>query len=99
MQCNVFGESNIKVVVPIETRWNSDYLMIKMALRIRRSLTFISNIIIGENKTQDNLTEFNNEDWDILELIVELLEPFYQGNIIVMCLWNFRKLIIRSGGM
>ena len=73
--------------------------MIKMALRIRRSLTFISNIIIGENKTQDNLTEFNNEDWDILELIVELLEPFYQGNIIVMCLWNFRKLIIRSGGM
>ena len=94
VQCSAYSEPDLKVKVPVETRWNSDYLMIKTALRIRRSLTFMSSFIINENRKKNEINELNNEDWDKLELVVELLEPFYQGNNVFFFTFFSSYLII-----
>ena len=62
-----------------------DFLMVKTALRIKKSMSFMSNMIFSENSSQisnDHISALNENDRNTLELIVNLLEPFYQGFII-----------------
>jgi hypothetical protein len=93
--CNENDEPEIQVVMPVETRWNSDLAMIQAAIRIEKSLTEMSESISLElvqsqakkkksSNSNDSFEEkvmdgLNSDDWDDYKLCLTLLEPLNQG--------------------
>jgi hypothetical protein len=71
-------EPEIKVVMDVETRWNSTYDMISQALRIPKSLTDILDSTQSKKSEYEN---FEKTDWDNYNDINLFLEPFNQGMI------------------
>ena len=76
----------LHVIDDNKTRWNSTYLMINRALRLRRRIEKFYSTKFSKEKdfpTGDILSE---NDWDELEIFKNLLHPFYsltmrlQGN-------------------
>jgi zinc finger BED domain-containing protein 1 (E3 SUMO-protein ligase ZBED1) len=57
------------------TRWNSEYMLIKSILSIGK--TDLESIV----KLMDNPVTFLNNDFTILEEIIDILEPFYEISI------------------
>jgi hypothetical protein len=61
-------------------RWNSTYIMIERALKMKRALRTLSNEeesnVFTKNKITDN-------EWEILSLISEFLKPFYEATLMV----------------
>ncbi len=60
----------------IEIRWNSTHHMLDTALRMKKALSKISEILVeSEDSTK---TVIDSDDWRNVSAIVELLEPYYQ---------------------
>ncbi|CAF3273968.1 unnamed protein product [Rotaria socialis] len=69
---DLLDQINRHIERPNITRWNSDLMLIKSILSINRNdVQTISNLI-------DSTIEFSNNDFKIMEEIVDILEPFYQ---------------------
>ena len=80
IKCKLNNEPDIKVVMPIETRWNSELEMCKTALRMQKSITMMSTEICAE--FSDNSTEaLLISDWVNVDLAIKLFEPFEQSNL------------------
>ena len=93
--CNENDEPEIQVVMPVETRWNSDLAMIQAAIRIEKSLTEMSESVSHDlvqsqakkkksSNSNDSFEEkvidgLSPDDWDDYKLCLTLLEPFNQG--------------------
>lgn len=71
-----YKEPAISVVMDIAIRWNSTYDMLTTAIKMKRSLTFLSNMYKESYLTNEPLNEC---DWELSSLIVRLLEPFKQS--------------------
>jgi hypothetical protein len=59
----------------LPTRWNATYLMIESSLPCKLAFQELS---IQDDKFEDCPTE---DQWDELRVMVEFLEPFYQGDL------------------
>lgn len=76
-QCNLFKEPDIKVILDCDIRWNSTHNMLKNSLRLKRSLTSLSQTLNDEvDSDYDTIYE---SDWKLVNAVVEFLEPFNQG--------------------
>jgi hypothetical protein len=59
------------------TRWNSEYMLIKSVLSIgKQDLESITKLM-----DDDNTMKFSNNDFIILQEIIDILEPFYEISI------------------
>lgn len=65
-------EKQLKPVQEVSTRWNSTYLMIKCLVKIQHS---IRSVMVNENSLQES--ELTNGEWNRLEYLRALLEPFH----------------------
>ncbi len=72
-------EPSISVVMDIEIRWNSTHDMLSVASRIKKSLTAISFEICEATSSFETTCPITTEDWTNCDLIVYLLEPYYQS--------------------
>ena len=72
-------EPVISIVMDVEIRWNSTHDMLSSALRMRKSLTTISKDLEESNEVDDTKSSITSHDWMNAELVVNLLEPFYQS--------------------
>ena len=72
-------EPIISIVMDVEIRWNSTHDMLSSALRIRKSLTTISKDLEETNESDGTKSSITLHDWINAELVVNLLEPFYQS--------------------
>lgn len=64
----------LKLLQLIETRWNSEFLMVERIVKLKISL---SSLMEDESlKFQQKLTE---SDWCLLENIIIILQPFYEA--------------------
>ncbi len=61
-------------------RWNSTYIMIERALKMKKALGTLSNEeesnVFTKNKITDN-------EWESLSLICEFMKPFYEATLMV----------------
>jgi len=77
-------EPNLKVVLDVPTRWNSTHQMLKNALRIIKSITATSNYLVFEKQT--SFSALVDEDWNLIEIFAQILEPFDQGKYLIIFL-------------
>lgn len=78
-QCIACEEPSIQVVMDVDTRWNSTYDMLATALRIKKALTAMSSSISSKLKNDEKMDPLNAQDWNVVNIVTELLYPFYQG--------------------
>jgi hypothetical protein len=91
-----------KVHQDVPTRWNSTYLMIEACVKYRRAFVHLSSIDSNFN------TCLSEEEWDRLEKIVNILEPFYDiivlfsgtnyptANLSFHCVWRIQLRIMEQ---
>lgn len=76
-ECQQVGAPYVKVVIPVETRWNSKYGMVQSLNTIRQGLESLRdrrvNLAVGSGLGPDHLTE---EEWDLLKDIETILFRF-----------------------
>ncbi|KAI3419109.1 hypothetical protein GPALN_006868 [Globodera pallida] len=53
----------------VEVRWNSTFTMLRSLLENRRALAILSQ--------EENLPKFSENEWDLMQAIVQVLEPIY----------------------
>ena len=71
------GQEPIMLIQDCPTRWNSLYLMIDRFLRLRNAVRqFLTTYSV-----QDSLGNISDEEWQMLEITRELLEPCYQFTV------------------
>jgi len=66
------------LILDVETRWNSTYLMIERAIKMKEPL----HLTIASIKELTNLT-ITDEEWNDLKSIMDLLKPFYDATNLV----------------
>ena len=59
-------------------RWNSTYDLLNSALKIKKSLTILSEQLVTERASL-NFEAINEEDWEKVAEICNFLELFKQG--------------------
>ena len=62
------NESDLKIILDCETRWNSTYEMLKVAIKLKKSLT--------QQAEKETFIEISDDDWKNVSLIIDILEPF-----------------------
>ncbi|CAM4895123.1 unnamed protein product [Rotaria socialis] len=72
---DLLDELNQRINKMNVTRWNSEYLLIKSILLIGK------NDLESITKLMDNSITFSNNDFTVLEEIINILEPFYEISI------------------
>jgi len=60
-------------------RWNSTYIMIERALKLKRVLKSLS----CEEKSVFTQNKISDPEWNDLNSILELLKPFYEATFMV----------------
>ncbi len=68
---------NLHVIYDNKTRWNSIYLMINRALRLRRRIEKFYSTRFSKEKDFPTGDILSDGDWDELEIFKNLLHPFY----------------------
>jgi hypothetical protein len=68
-QCGECGTPRKEVILDTRTRWNSTYAMIERARELRAPLDHVA-------KTRRDLSELSDEDWELLEVVAQLLSIF-----------------------
>lgn len=81
------NEPKLKVVLDVQTRWNSTHEMLQVAIKVKKSITATS--IHLENEKDSIFPRIETTDWNYAEKLIDLLEPFRQGKII-----DFFKILI-----
>ena len=71
-------EPDIVPGMDLPQRWNSTYDLLNSALKIKKSLTIISEQLVTERASL-NFEAINEEDWEEVAEICNFLEPFKQG--------------------
>lgn len=67
------------VVADNQTRWNSTYLMLERALKLRTQLSlFISEAVDRDNGPLNPADSISKDDWTILQIVHDLLKPFWK---------------------
>lgn len=89
IQINAFKEKNLEVVMDVETRWNSTFDMIDRALKLKKSLSAVSNHLV--NNGDSTYATLNESDWKKCDSIVKILEPFYQSIVLKHLNYIFLK--------
>ena len=81
LKCERFKEPNIKVVLPVDIRWNTDLDMCETAFRMKQSITSLSEIISGDFDGTDVeiWNALTDVDWKNAQLAIDLLEPYHQS--------------------
>ena len=64
----------LSVVQDVVTRWNSTYMMLKRMLELKEEMVLY--LMDKKNSIEYSLS---SDDWELIEKIVELLEPFYDA--------------------
>ena len=68
LSCDVCSVKNLKLVLDVETRWNSTFEMIKRALELKNPLLHVCS-------SHDTLESMNDTEWSIISMIAEILKP------------------------
>lgn len=58
----------------VSTRWNSTYIMLERALKLRGAITKVLEMEEWSAKID---IRFRDRDWDIMEKVVSVLEVMY----------------------
>ena len=67
----------LSVVADNQTRWNSTYLMLQRALKLRQRLgVFIDEAVDKENSPLNPVDSISKDDWTTLQIMHDLLKPF-----------------------
>ena len=62
------------MVQDVSTRWNSTYIMLERALKLRGAITKVLEMEEWSAKID---IRFRDRDWDIMEKVVSVLEVMY----------------------
>ncbi len=86
-KCELNKKPQNKVVLPIDIRWNSELNMCETALKMKKSITNISEMIDGETAYEaahdsENWGSLDENDWKKAQLAIDLLEPYHQSKIL-----------------
>ena len=69
----------LTVVADNQTRWNSTYLMLQRALKLRLQLSlFINEAINKENNPLNPADSISKDDWSTLQIVHDLLRPSWK---------------------
>jgi len=69
----------LSVVADNQTRWNSTYLMLQRALKLRQHLVvFIDEAVDKENSPLNPVDAISKDDWTTLQIMHDLLKPFWK---------------------
>ena len=75
------GKYHLTIIDDHLTRWNSTYLAIQRALRLRRRIEKFYSTRFNKDKDFPNSDILNDNDWDELAIFQGLLSPFYWPSI------------------
>ena len=79
IQTQHFKEPTLCIVMDVEIRWNSTHDMLKTAYKMKKSISAFSLYFINESNVVYEETAISENDWSIVQNVINLLEPFYQG--------------------
>lgn len=68
--CKAFGVPFVKPELDVATRWNSTFLMLKSALRLKQPITSMSSEYKGTVIEGDELVGITDNDWKIAEKVM-----------------------------
>jgi hypothetical protein len=77
-QTKINGESDLKPIIPVPTRWNSEHDSMGRAFELKKSFDATATYLIKEKKASD-IEMLTEEEWNNVESIIKMLEPFKQG--------------------
>ena len=72
-------EPSIVPSLDLPMRWNSTHDMLQSCLRVKKSITYISEEFSKDTKDENKIKKFTNSDWNKIQLITDFLEPFKQA--------------------
>ena len=64
-------------VKPVETRWNSSYLMLRRILHLKGSLT---DYLSEDDQCR---VDFSAHDWKLMKSVADVLVPFYRATVLL----------------